>query len=136
MDNDITTCQNVTTANNYSEENRFTSACDLSKWIRQHLKMRYRIAFWRDGYGAEWIEPNTDGSTLLPELDSLLSVLAEYGEQLNYISHDDGEVMFKDILHSSEFKTTNFVEVYIAGRRYVFATWVDWWLLRGLENRI
>lgn len=126
---------NVKTEKQIRDENRFTSASELSKWIKQHLKMLYRVGCWCDGRSA-WVEPNAIGEPYFLSTDVFLTVMAQYGSDVRYIDRAEGADMFSKLMTKNEIKTTDFVEVYVGGRRFVFATWVDWWLLRGLEHHI
>ena len=63
-------------------------------------------------------------------------MLAQHGSAPRYISKDEGKVMFSTLMTENEINDCDFVEVCVGTRRLVFATWVDWWLLRGLEHHI
>ena len=53
------------------------NAKELAGWIKSHLKMRYRVPFFADGYGVAWIVPNTSGDTLIASGGAFLDALAE-----------------------------------------------------------
>lgn len=118
------------------DDNQIRTTVELANWIVQHLKMRYRVAFYCDGYGAEWLYAHADGSLKSDGSVDLINAIAEYGSTPTYISKNEGASIFKELLSKDSINKDDFIEINLFGRRYVFATWVDWWLLRGFEHHI
>ena len=112
------------------------NAKELAGWIKSHLKMRYRVPFFADGYGVAWIVPNTSGDTLIASGGAFLDALAEHGGATKYIDKAEGDMLFESLMTSNSLKEMDYIEVTLCGVRFVFGVWTDWWTLRGLSSHI